>query len=56
MNRVWLFLLLGLPALAADEVDRHHQNAVAALDEVAVSDDRKEALRALAASLLQRAS
>ena len=47
---------LDLPALAANEVDRHHWNAMAALDAVTVPEERKAALRALAASLLQRAS
>ncbi|MBK6542506.1 MAG: polyprenyl synthetase family protein [Flavobacteriales bacterium] len=47
---------LDLPALAAGELDRHHQKAMAALEAVVAPDDGKEALRALAASLLQRAS
>lgn len=47
---------LDLPALAANEVDRHHRNAMAALAAVTVTEERKAPLRALAASLLQRAS
>ncbi|MBK8339869.1 MAG: polyprenyl synthetase family protein [Flavobacteriales bacterium] len=47
---------LDLPALAAGELDRHHQKAMAALEAVAVPDERKETLRALAGALLERSN
>ena len=47
---------LGVRAEAEAEVERHNEAALLALDAVAVAEELKKPLRALAAALLDRAS